>query len=178
MPIVPDDKNWTWVLERPCADCGFVASTFDCADAPTVIIANANERRGLLDHPKAGVRPNDDQWSALEYGCHVRDVFRIFLRRLELMLTEDGPQFENWDQDATASTDRYSTQDPRTVADEIESAASALAASLAAVAPGDLQRMGFRSDGAALTIESFTRYLMHDPIHHVWDVARGYAQIG
>ncbi|MFM8970393.1 MAG: hypothetical protein ACKOI3_09270 [Actinomycetota bacterium] len=27
--ITPDDKNWTWVLERPCADCGFVAGEFD-----------------------------------------------------------------------------------------------------------------------------------------------------
>ena len=26
MPIVPDDKDWTWVLERPCPECGFDAS--------------------------------------------------------------------------------------------------------------------------------------------------------
>ena len=23
MPIVPDDKDWTWVLERRCPQCGF-----------------------------------------------------------------------------------------------------------------------------------------------------------
>ncbi|WP_458689292.1 hypothetical protein [Nocardia tengchongensis] len=23
MPIVPDAKDWTWVLERTCAECGF-----------------------------------------------------------------------------------------------------------------------------------------------------------
>jgi hypothetical protein len=23
----PDDKNWTWVLERPCPDCSFDART-------------------------------------------------------------------------------------------------------------------------------------------------------
>ena len=27
MPIVPDDKDWTWVLERPCPECGFDAAT-------------------------------------------------------------------------------------------------------------------------------------------------------
>ena len=26
MPIVPDDKDWTWVLQRPCPECGFDAS--------------------------------------------------------------------------------------------------------------------------------------------------------
>jgi hypothetical protein len=25
-PIVPDTKDWTWVLERPCPECGFDAS--------------------------------------------------------------------------------------------------------------------------------------------------------
>ena len=22
-PIAPDTKDWTWVLEQPCAECGF-----------------------------------------------------------------------------------------------------------------------------------------------------------
>ncbi len=26
MPIAPDTKNWTWVLERPCPECGFDAT--------------------------------------------------------------------------------------------------------------------------------------------------------
>jgi hypothetical protein len=33
-------------------------------------------------------RPSDDRWSALEYACHVRDVFRLYDERLEMMLTE------------------------------------------------------------------------------------------
>ena len=27
--ITPDEKNWTWVLDRRCNDCGFDASVFD-----------------------------------------------------------------------------------------------------------------------------------------------------
>ena len=41
MPIVPDDKNWTWVLERPCPECGFDGEHFDVATAPAVIDDNA-----------------------------------------------------------------------------------------------------------------------------------------
>ena len=26
---MPDDKNWTWVLERRCPDCGFFAGEFE-----------------------------------------------------------------------------------------------------------------------------------------------------
>jgi hypothetical protein len=29
---------------------------------------------------------------------------------------------------------------------------------------------GARSDGAQFTVESFARYFIHDPIHHLYDV--------
>ena len=120
--------------------------------------------------PNVAVRPDDATWSALEYACHVRDVFRLYLYRLGLMMNQDGPHFPNWDQDEAAITDRYGEQDPKVVADEIEAAAAELAAAFAKVKASDYARTGFRSDGAAFTIDSFARYLVHDPVHHVWDV--------
>src|SRR6187397_1794198 len=62
--------------------------------------------------------PQPDVWSPLEYGAHVRDVYRLFDARLVQMLTEDNPTFGYWNQDETASNDRYSEQDPEVVADE------------------------------------------------------------
>jgi hypothetical protein len=55
-------------------------------------------------------RPSSGKWSALEYGCHVRDVLRLYDQRLLLMLTQDGQQYANWDQDATAVADRYANR--------------------------------------------------------------------
>jgi hypothetical protein len=63
------------------------------------------------------------KWSAPEYGCHVRDVLRLYDQRLQLMLTQDGPQYPNWDQDVTEVADRYGEQDPAVVADELAQAA-------------------------------------------------------
>ena len=178
MPIVPDDKNWTWVLERACPDCGFDAGSFDATTAAAAIEANAVEWDALLRDSRALARPNDHTWSAGEYGCHVRDVFRLYLFRLDLMLGEDGPRFPNWDQDETAIAEHYHEQDPVTVAGELRGAAGMLAARFATVQGDDWSRTGFRSDGAAFTIDSFTRYLVHDPVHHVWDVRQGYAALG
>ena len=31
-PITPDTKDWTWVLDRPCPECGYDASTVAVAD--------------------------------------------------------------------------------------------------------------------------------------------------
>ena len=67
-------------------------------------------------------------WSPLEYGAHVRDVYRLFDERLALMLTEDEPTFADWDQDVTAREQRYAEQDPEVVADELEAAALAFVA--------------------------------------------------
>ncbi|MEN9644131.1 MAG: hypothetical protein RL238_800 [Actinomycetota bacterium] len=178
MPIVPDDKNWTWVLERACPQCGFEGEHFAVADAPATIDANAIEWARLLAHPKVRERPNDHTWSALEYACHTRDVYRLYLYRLDLMRNEDGPHFANWDQDVTAVEDRYDEQDPVEVAGELAVAADLLARAFASVGDDEWGRTGYRSDGVAFTIDTFTRYMVHDPVHHVWDVQQGYAALG
>jgi len=174
MPIVPDDKNWTWVLERPCPDCGFVAEEFAAKDTARAVRDNADLWPSLLANPQAAVRPTESQWSALEYGCHVRDVFRLYRYRLGLMLDEDGPHFANWDQDVTAVEDRYDLQNPAVVAVELVEAGEELAQAFESVRPDQWGRTGYRSDGVAFTIDSFSRYMVHDPIHHVWDVRQGY----
>jgi hypothetical protein len=175
MPIVPDDKNWTWVLERPCPDCGFDATTVDVARMGDLIRSNVERWPGLLADEHARLRPADDQWSALEYACHVRDVFRLYDERLRLMLHLDEPRFANWDQDVTAVEERYDLQDPTTVGDELVEAGTAFAGLWDTVRPDQFGRRGYRSDGAEFTIESFGVYFLHDPIHHLDDVARGNA---
>lgn len=172
MPIEPDSKDWTWVLERRCDECGFDASTFPRQDVSERIRANARAWRAVLDSSSnLTTRPSNDRWSALEYACHVRDVFRIYDERLSLMLTEDDPTFPNWDQDATAIDDRYNDQDPSTAAIELNEAATRLANSFDAVEGAAWNRTGTRSDGAHFTVDTFARYMVHDPVHHLHDVS-------
>jgi hypothetical protein len=170
MTIVPDAKDWTWVLERPCPDCGLDTRALARADVPGLLRANAQAWPAVLAAPGARHRPDLGTWSPLEYGCHVRDVFRRFDGRLVLMLTEDGPLFPNWDQDATAIEDRYAEQDPATVAADLLSAAATLADRFDGVSGDQWQRTGARSDGARFTVETFARYFIHDPVHHLHDV--------
>jgi hypothetical protein len=106
----------------------------------------------------------------LEYACHVRDVFTLFDHRLHRMLDEDDPIYPNWDQDATAIDERYNDQDPTVVAVQLWEAAVALAESFDEVAPDGWNRTGTRGDGARFSVETFARYLIHDPVHHLHDV--------
>ena len=177
MPIVPDDKDWTWVVLQACQECGFDASSMKATEVAAGIRDNAVRWRALLEHPQVGQRPSDDRWSALEYACHVRDVYRLYDERLARMLTEDEPLFANWDQDAAAIEERYGEQDPATVVTDIEAAGARLADHFDRVEADDWQRPGRRSDGATFTVDTFSRYLLHDPVHHVWDVEQGYAAL-
>lgn len=138
---------------------------------PDLIRENALEWEDVLARPDVRQRPRPDKWSPLEYACHVRDVLRLYDERLHLMLGEDDPTFANWDQDETAVTERYNEQDPATVSRDVTAAAEAICNSFASVRPDQLARTGSRSDGARFTVDTFARYFVHDPIHHIWDVA-------
>jgi len=167
MQITPDTKDWTWVLDRPCPECGLDTSTFAPTDVPALLRENAAAWQEVLAGPHARTRPDPTTWSPLEYAAHVRDVCRVYTERLHLMLTQDDPHYPNWDQDATAVEDRYAEQDPATVAKELTEAANHLADRFAEVT--EWHRTGTRSDGAHFTIATFARYFVHDPIHHLHD---------
>ena len=170
MSIVPDTKDWTWVLDRACPECGFDAARVPPEQVATRLRDNAEAWQLVLRRSDVGQRPRPEVWSALEYACHVRDVHALYLHRLDRMLTEDDPLYDNWDQDETAIEARYGEQSPSVVADELAAAATALADRFDAVSGADWQRPGRRSDGASFTIDTFSRYLLHDVEHHLWDV--------
>jgi hypothetical protein len=169
MTIIPDTKDWTWVLERPCPECGFNTQRLAVTAIPDMIMANAAAWQRALEGD-ARTRPEPGKWSPLEYGCHVRDVFRLYDQRLELMLSQDDPLYPNWDQDETAVADRYAEQDPAEVAAALRRAALAIAGRFESVTGGQWERTGRRSDGARFTVETFARYFIHDPVHHLYDV--------
>ena len=170
MPIVPDHKDWTWVLERTCPACGFDAGAVDPTRLPERIATTSRAWRHVLGAPQVRVRPDDAIWSPLEYACHVRDVHRVYAGRVARMLAEDDPHYENWDQDTSALADDYGGQDPAVVADELAVAGDEVAALFATVAGAGWERTGRRSDGAAFTVDSIGRYYLHDIEHHLWDV--------
>jgi hypothetical protein len=168
--ITPDGRDWTYVITDGCAECGFTPQApettgdrlRDCIPRWTQALSDA----------AASQRPEPAVWSAVEYGCHVRDASRIFRERLELMLTVDDPVFANWDQDATALAGDYFTQRSNVVAAELVDQLSATASAFDTVAPGQWGRPGRRSNGSVFTISTFAVYFLHDIEHHIHDVTR------
>jgi DinB superfamily len=179
MTITPDTKDWTWVLSRPCADCGFDGTRISGHDVPWLITKVADSWRRVLtgpgsrSGPEVAVRSSPERWSPLEYGCHVRDVLRISDARLQLMLIQAQPLFPNWDQDQTAVDADYGSQNADIVADGLVASAARFTADLKTLSPREWERTGRRSDGALFSVDSLARYVVHDPIHHLADVGVG-----
>ena len=167
----PDTKDWTWTLTRRCDQCGLAAGEIGRGDfAQRAFIAAEEWVQILRSSPAVTARPLPDVWSPLEYGAHVRDVYRLFDGRLAQMLNDDTPTFANWDQDEAAIKERYGEQDPEVVADELEDAAQRFVARMSSLEPDQYSRRGIRSDGAEFTVATFIQYFLHDVIHHLWDV--------
>lgn len=169
-PATPDAKDWTWVLRERCPECGFAGTDVAGPQVAGTIHDLVPRWRAALGRIDVRDRPDPAVWSPLEYGAHVRDVHRVFDERLRLMLEEHGPQFPNWDQDATAVEDRYDLQDPGRVADELADAAAALAARFQTVRADQWERTGLRSNGSAFTVTTLGQYFLHDVVHHLHDV--------
>jgi hypothetical protein len=168
--VEPDTKDWTWVLGRPCPQCGFDAAAVRPTDVAGHIRRDAERWPTRLSRSAVGTRPGPGVWSILEYACHVRDVHRVFDQRVRLMLGEDEPSFPNWDQDETAVADGYGTQQPDTVAAELVAAANAVADTYSTVPDDAWTRRGLRSNGSEFTVASIAIYHLHDIVHHAWDV--------
>ncbi|MDQ2756173.1 MAG: DinB family protein [Actinomycetota bacterium] len=168
----PDDKDWTWTLQRVCPECGYDAATVERSAVPALVGDAMSRFPHALGRPGAARRPAPTTWSPLEYSCHVRDVCRVFAGRVDLMREQDEPRFADWDQDTTAQQERYWAQDPAVVSAEVVQAADLAAAAFARVRGDDWERRGVRSNGSEFTIDSLARYFLHDLYHHVADLGQ------
>ncbi|WP_153502645.1 DinB family protein [Cumulibacter manganitolerans] len=166
--ITPDDKDWTVVIGDGCKECGY--EPHDVRTTGDRLRASIPRWQERLAHLDAQRRPDPTTWSPVEYAAHVRDVCRIFRERLALMLDEDNPTFDNWDQDAAAVEQDYFHQQPATVASEYAAQATQTADAFDAVRDDQWQRTSKRSNGASFTTESFAVYFLHDIEHHLHDV--------
>ena len=119
-------------------------------------------------------RPDEHTWSALEYACHVRDVFETYRGRVARTLAEDQPVLESMDRDERPARDRYNEQDPAVVAGELAGRADALAAAFESLAPEQWGRTAIHPypEPAPRSLEWMARHAVHEGNHHLLDVGR------
>jgi len=168
----PDTADWTWVLMRPCPDCGFRPDDVRPEGIPEILQDTKTRYAAVLGRADVRARPAVGVWSPLEYAAHARDVCDVMRGRLEQILAGGGQtvQFANWDQDQAAVDGAYWRSDPETLRHEVEVAFDAAADAFAQPTGEQLSWRGLRSNGSEFTVETLGRYFVHDVLHHLWDV--------
>jgi hypothetical protein len=158
-----------------CDECGFVYEDHD-RDALTELLTAksravaARMRSSPPGHLRA--RPIEGTWSALEYGCHIRDVLLVQRERALGTLAFDRPSFPPMGRDERPALDAYNRQDPLHVADQIEMAVSMLVWVLDPLQPDEWERTlhyGY-PEPAERDLVWMGRHMLHELHHHTIDI--------
>lgn len=160
-----------------CGECGYDYDSLSRSEIPIAVASLAQQHRLLLtsvaaERLRAHSRPAS--WSALEYGCHVRDVLRFQRDRVALAQVEMTPRFASMRRDERAVQERYNEQDPVAVAEQIGYAASQFAEALGAIDDAGWLRTGLYPwpTPEVRSVEWIGQRTAHELAHHLFDERR------
>jgi hypothetical protein len=169
-----------------CEQCGFVYDEHEAGAIAADLASVAPRCRTFLDPPHDDsrwdralrTRPVPDVWSALEYACHIRDVFLAQRERLFLTLVEDRPSFTPIYRDQRVGLAHYDLEEPVRLATEIEVAAKLIARAFAGLDASQWQRPCVYNYPAPAerTLVWLGQHTVHEGEHHLADMEAAMSQ--
>ena len=165
-------------MER-CAECGFDPADVRPGDLPVAVRSFARRYQAPLSRGLPGedldaiVRrsPEPGVWSALEYGQHVVDIFRVFDDRVRCALEGREPDeaVVDWEGRVAAASPGL---DRVQVAADLADAADSLAVTLDEVNGDEWHLEGLTGRGRPVTVADLGTIVVHEGSHHLLDVGR------
>lgn len=130
------------------------------------LISWLTHRTGRLDDESLQRPEAPGKWSVIQVIQHLADSDLVFGYRLRMMLTEDSPPLQGYDQDVWARTLHYEDV-PRGVAlDQLRALRAANLHVLGQVSPPQLERVGLHSERGAESAGFLLRLMGgHDLVH-------------
>ena len=162
-------------MER-CDACGFEYDLDRAPGAADAVVTGSGEFAAILGDPGADLttRRRPEEWSPLEYGCHLRDVVLVQRERVLAARRTDTPVVEPMGRDERVEHDGYREQLPAAVARQLTDAAAMLANDLTRLGPADWERTLVYN--YPVLRERSLRWLAvhteHEVQHHLLDVRR------
>ncbi len=161
---------------NPCLECGFTYGALDRSELVVALHSTGPGLAGAIRGCDRGLltRRRGQQWSALEYVCHVRDVFLMQHDRLIVALVEDTPSFKPMYRDQRVAFDGYNEQDPDLVADQVAMATALFANDVARLTNEQWPRPLVYNFPAPSQrdVEWMAHHSLHEGVHHRIDVDR------
>lgn len=170
-----------------CDTCHYLYTDVTAHEVPPRLAAFATRYRELLlpPNPPRGwdtrlrTRPAPDVWSALEYACHIRDVFLVQRDRLYVALVEEKPSFSPMYRDERVVLARYNAQAPEEVAEQIATAARLIAQAFSVLDSAQFARLCVYNYPvpAEHSLLWVGQHVIHEGEHHCHDVAAVLARV-
>jgi len=159
-----------------CRECGFTYGVLARHVPPAHIRARgrAHAERLAGESADLGTRRTPEEWSVLEYVCHVRDVVLMQRDRLYVALVEDEPSFKPMYRDQRVAFDRYAMQSPAAVAGQVVMGADMLAHAFGGLRESQWSRpLIYNFPGPSRRdVEWMAHHTVHEMVHHLGDVDR------
>lgn len=163
-----------------CRSCGFAYddSVAAAGAVAAAVRAGAGEIADVVSEAgRVGVaarRPEPATWSAVEYGCHVRDVLLVQRERVLWARREDEPSPPAMGRDERVEHDGYAEQEPAAVARQLVDAAALFAGVLDRLDPDAWERtLVYRYPTTERrTLRWVAVHTLHEVRHHLGDARR------
>ncbi len=159
--------------DHVCPSCPFSFVEHDVDRAAAVIAGIPGEARRLFgsldDAAVRGQTPG--VWTAVEYLCHVRDVYLTFTIRLHRARTEDDPALEPMLNDLRARRFGYRDAAVAPVLDELDAYVAGFLAEIARMKDEHWARPVHRMPDERRTALWLVRQAAHEGVHHLRDMA-------
>jgi hypothetical protein len=160
-----------------CDECGFEYDLDGAPEAGGAIQKGAGEIAAILTSgaPGLGTRRRAQEWSPLEYGCHVRDVLLVQRERVLAVRRMFKPSFDPMGRDERVDHDGYAEQDPIAVARQLVDAADLFANDLARLDATEWWQNLMYNYPAPFerSLRWVAVHTVHEVQHHLLDVRRG-----
>lgn len=140
--------------------------------AITLLPSAVREAVAAIPDERRRLRPHPNQWSVLEYVCHLRDVFAVYTIRLHRARTEDCPVLEPMFNDLRAGRFGYNERDITSIMDELAATAAGFCMEINHNRPEDWNRLVIRLPGEERRARWLVRQAMHEGQHHLGDLRR------
>ncbi|GAA5155235.1 DinB family protein [Pseudonocardia eucalypti] len=157
--------------DHSCSECGFSYLALDVGEARAVITAVPDRTRAAalaVPDPRRRLAPS--RWSALEYVCHLRDVYISSTIRLYRVRTEDRPSLEPMLNDLRTARFRHNEMSLPAVLDELGLTVLGFLDEVDRVRPDGWTRTATRLPGEERTALWFVRHAAHEGVHHIRDI--------
>lgn len=108
----------------------------------------------------------EGKWSALDVVQHLADSDLVFGFRMRMILTEDRPALQGYDQDRWATTLRYRDVPPAEALAQLGVLRAANLRVLRQLGPADWERVGMHAERGAESLGHLTKLMAaHDLVH-------------